>query len=317
MINFWISFYFFQKLGLNLFLDLEEKKFQPACQIVQIQPTLSTLAKRAPTVGLLWFPSFLIRLSSLPEDHLTTTVHYLAIAIIYLLRIANTDSYLLSCFSLLHRYFCLINQFSFKWQYQYQRDCLYIFIMDSYVPGPVRKAPPPPPRKAKNLPKIESDDSFLFDKKASVNETLETEKPASPEDSLQSELKNSISVIDSKGNKVIFESVVNTNPIPIPCRKDSLASYKCGYLGKLTGHQKSLGQFFGQLSSKSLSRQRWMVLSERSCRLLYYKREGDTQPLGEINIAAATFNYNPEDQDGSFTITWDNFVHYDYSILES
>ena len=62
-----------------------------------------------------------------------------------------------------------------------------------------------------------------------------------------------------------------------------------------------MSQFFST-SSKSLVRKRWMVFSERTCNVYYYKSKGDTDALGEINIAAATFNYDPEEPDGLFSI---------------
>ena len=172
--------------------------------------------------------------------------------------------------------------------------------MNSSVPGPVRRAPPPPPRKPKNLASVNNGGSKECFKEESTITSENTEHVDFAESNMDSEYKNRVS---SKVNKVGFDPVVSPNPIPLPCRKDSLVNYKCGYLGKISGQQKSLGQFFGQFSNRSLSRQRWMVLSERSCRLLYYRREGDTEPLGEINIASATFNYSPEDQESSFTIT--------------
>ena len=85
------------------------------------------------------------------------------------------------------------------------------------------------------------------------------------------------------------------------CNLDPAEFSVCGYLSKLSSQQKSKSQFF-ITTSKSLVRKRWMVLSERACKLFYYKSKGDVDAMGEINISSATFNYDPEEPDGLFTI---------------
>ncbi|KAF2360054.1 Pleckstrin domain [Trinorchestia longiramus] len=88
----------------------------------------------------------------------------------------------------------------------------------------------------------------------------------------------------------------------------------CGYLGKLSSQQKSLSQLLANTAGKgfvkSLTRQRWIVFSEHTCKLFYFKEKGSTECLGEINIAGATFNYDPEDSDGLFTIMSGGEIHY-------
>ncbi|KAF2348174.1 Pleckstrin domain, partial [Trinorchestia longiramus] len=77
---------------------------------------------------------------------------------------------------------------------------------------------------------------------------------------------------------------------------------------------KSLSQLLANTAGKgfvkSLTCQRWIVFSEHTCKLFYFKEKGSTECLGEINIAGATFNYDPEDSDGLFTIMSGGEIHY-------
>ncbi|XP_066926047.1 TBC1 domain family member 2B-like isoform X1 [Clytia hemisphaerica] len=55
----------------------------------------------------------------------------------------------------------------------------------------------------------------------------------------------------------------------------------CGYLNKM-----GAGIIKGW-------KKRWFVYDPRRCLLFYYRRPQDTEPLGTIDIASATFSYNP------------------------
>lgn len=76
----------------------------------------------------------------------------------------------------------------------------------------------------------------------------------------------------------------------------------CGYLVKVSQKQKSLSQLFGTKPGKGLVKEKWIVFSQRTCKLFYYKEKGDTECMGEINLAGAFFNYDPEDGNGVFCI---------------
>ncbi|XP_047737858.1 uncharacterized protein LOC108666124 isoform X1 [Hyalella azteca] len=87
-----------------------------------------------------------------------------------------------------------------------------------------------------------------------------------------------------------------------------------GYLGKLSSHQKSWSQLLANTAGegivKTLIHQRWMVFSELTCKLFCFKDKDCTQYLGAISIASATFNYDPEDPHGIFSILCDGETHY-------
>ena len=80
----------------------------------------------------------------------------------------------------------------------------------------------------------------------------------------------------------------------------------CGYLNKFSGH---IFQAKGLSITNNLipSRRRWFVFSGQTCKLYYYKSNRDTEPLGEIDIALATFSYDLESENsGEFTIRSDD-----------
>lgn len=52
----------------------------------------------------------------------------------------------------------------------------------------------------------------------------------------------------------------------------------CGYLNKLSS-----------TSLVKTYKQRWFVFSENNCKLYYYRKPGDLQPLGEIDVKSASF----------------------------
>jgi len=67
-------------------------------------------------------------------------------------------------------------------------------------------------------------------------------------------------------------------------RKDGAAktSKLCGYLNKCKVGSRGGQQF----------KRRWFVHADTSCKLLYYRTPQDTFPLGEIDIAQATFSFD-------------------------
>ena len=71
-----------------------------------------------------------------------------------------------------------------------------------------------------------------------------------------------------------------------------------GYLHMLVISAKGLRQ---------LMKTRWFVYDRKAGKLKYYKNQNDEQngedPLGDIDVSSATFNYNlEEDNGGEFTI---------------
>lgn len=50
-------------------------------------------------------------------------------------------------------------------------------------------------------------------------------------------------------------------------------------------------------------KKRWFVYSDSVCKLYYYKQRNDSEPLGMIDVAVATFLFDPENKnEGQFTI---------------
>ena len=88
--------------------------------------------------------------------------------------------------------------------------------------------------------------------------------------------------------------------------KEAKKNYRLsGYLYKLSGSGRSYVRSLSGFSSSS--KKRWFVYSEKTCKLYYYKSENDPEPLGEIDIALATFYYDPDSVkdsklDGQFKI---------------
>ena len=80
-------------------------------------------------------------------------------------------------------------------------------------------------------------------------------------------------------------------------RKDGAAkaSKLCGYLNKCKVGSRGGQQF----------KRRWFVHADSSCKLLYYRTPQDTFPLGEIDIAQATFSFDvqPDISANVFKIT--------------
>ena len=69
----------------------------------------------------------------------------------------------------------------------------------------------------------------------------------------------------------------------------------CGYLSKC-----KVGSRGGRLFKR-----RWFVHADASCKLLYYRTSQDTFPLGEIDIAQATFSFDvqPDISENVFKIS--------------
>jgi len=78
------------------------------------------------------------------------------------------------------------------------------------------------------------------------------------------------------------------SPVDIPgeceMRKNGAANAPklCGYLNKCK---------VGSRGSR-LFKRRWFVHADKSCKLLYYRTPQDAIPLGEIDIAQATFSFD-------------------------
>ena len=64
------------------------------------------------------------------------------------------------------------------------------------------------------------------------------------------------------------------------------ASSLCGYLNKC-----KVGSRLSHLFKR-----RWFVHADKSCKLLYYRTPQDVIPLGEIDIAQATFSFDVQPQ---------------------
>ncbi|XP_029430799.1 TBC1 domain family member 2B isoform X2 [Rhinatrema bivittatum] len=69
------------------------------------------------------------------------------------------------------------------------------------------------------------------------------------------------------------------------------AARLCGHLHKLSGKGPLRG-----------FRSRWMVFDPRRCFLYYFKSPQDALPLGHIDVADASFSYDPEAEEGQFEI---------------
>lgn len=67
----------------------------------------------------------------------------------------------------------------------------------------------------------------------------------------------------------------------------------CGYLKKY-----KIGA-----RGKSFKR-RWFVLADNTCTLLYYRSAQDIVPLGEIDIACASFSFNMKNINGPRPSRW-------------
>uniref|UniRef100_A0A0P4WC33 TBC1 domain family member 2B n=2 Tax=Scylla olivacea TaxID=85551 RepID=A0A0P4WC33_SCYOL len=79
-----------------------------------------------------------------------------------------------------------------------------------------------------------------------------------------------------------------------------------GYLYKvsLTTNKKHGPPLKGLGSSP---KKRWFVYSDSVCKLYYYSKKNDSEPLGMIDIALATFFFDPENKnEGQFSIRWGN-----------
>jgi len=80
-------------------------------------------------------------------------------------------------------------------------------------------------------------------------------------------------------------------------RKNSAekTSKLCGYLNKC-----KVGSRGGRVFKR-----RWFVHADSSCKLFYYRTAQDTFPLGEIDIAQATFSFDvqPDVSENVFRIT--------------
>lgn len=75
-----------------------------------------------------------------------------------------------------------------------------------------------------------------------------------------------------------------------------------GYLYKisLTTNKKHVPQLKALGSSP---KKRWFVYSDSVCKLYYYSKRNDSEPLGMIDIALATFFFDPENKnEGQFSI---------------
>ena len=66
------------------------------------------------------------------------------------------------------------------------------------------------------------------------------------------------------------------------------ASKKRGVTPKLCGYLK---KYKIGTRGKSFKR-RWFVLADNTCTLIYYRSAQDIVPLGEIDIASASFSFN-------------------------
>uniref|UniRef100_A0A6A7FTL1 TBC1 domain family member 2B-like isoform X2 n=2 Tax=Hirondellea gigas TaxID=1518452 RepID=A0A6A7FTL1_9CRUS len=191
--------------------------------------------------------------------------------------------------------------------------------MNYTVYAPTRKAPLPPGSCAKNAVDDESEpvqaDPRNNEQNGAGNTVLSTgpdcEKYLLHENNSNASTYTTRAISEQGTSAVdgcspLTENGFNSENVTEPSGNEYLL---CGYLGKLSLQQKSMSQFFTK-SGKSFVRQRWMVYSERSCKLFYYKSKGDTDILGEINIAGASFNYEPEEPDGLFSITSDGETHH-------
>ncbi|XP_064087221.1 TBC1 domain family member 2B-like isoform X1 [Macrobrachium nipponense] len=96
--------------------------------------------------------------------------------------------------------------------------------------------------------------------------------------------------------------------------QDPRGEYKlCGYLYKHNSYGKKT-PVPGLRGFGSSAKKRWFVYSDHVCKLYYYKQKNDSEPLGSIDIALATFLFDPENRnEGLFTIRCGN----DEAILEA
>ncbi|XP_069972285.1 TBC1 domain family member 2B isoform X3 [Penaeus vannamei] len=86
-----------------------------------------------------------------------------------------------------------------------------------------------------------------------------------------------------------------------------------GYLYKHPSSSKRHVPGLRGLTGSSIKK-RWFVYSDRVCKLYYYKQKNDSEPIGTIDIALATFFFDPESKnEGLFTIRCAN----DEWILEA
>ena len=78
-----------------------------------------------------------------------------------------------------------------------------------------------------------------------------------------------------------------------------------GYLYKvsLTSNRKHVPVVPPLKGLGSSPKKRWFVYSDSVCKLYYYSKKNDSEPLGMIDIALATFFFDPENKnEGQFSI---------------
>ncbi|KAK7021911.1 hypothetical protein SK128_021334 [Halocaridina rubra] len=110
-------------------------------------------------------------------------------------------------------------------------------------------------------------------------------------------------VFQSKNKSRLNESLSKIDEKDEAESQDPRGEYKlCGYLYKIQWSSKK-PPVPGLRSLGSSAKKRWFVYSDKVCKLYYYKQKNDSEPLGVIDIALATFYFDPENKnEGQFTI---------------